>query len=508
MNREGETILRYDDTNPEAEKLEFIDNIMEDVQWLGWKPCKVNFGSDNFDKLYEYAIQLIKMGKAYVDHQTPEEIKRSREIAQECSREGGRKDLNPESPWRNRSVEENLRLFEDMRKGKFAEGEATLRMKIDMRSPNPCMWDPVAYRIKYVTHPHVGDKWCIYPSYDFQHCLVDSLENIDYSLCTLEFEVRRESYYWLVNQLNVWRAYVWEFGRLNITNTVMSKRKLKYMVVNGIVHGWDDPRMPTIKGLRRRGYTPEAINNFCADISVTRTTMTTINWSRLEHFAREHLETVSPRAFAVLHPVRLVLLNKPEDFFTTIQAPLFPKDPSKGSRNLPYQKVLFVDKEDVKTQDEPKFLGFAPGKIVSLKYAEMVRCEEVVCNEAGEVVEVRCNVLSEEEAKDAMANKKRKLGSMHWVAGSKVGEEPVRAEVRLYDHLFMEEDPSTLEDWIAHINKQSEVVLPGSMIEESLVGKRIEDHVQFERLGYFVVDKDSAHSNRIVYNRTCALKSN
>ena len=416
--------------------------------------------------------------------------------------------MNPESPWRNRSVEENLRLFEDMRKGKFAEGEATLRMKIDMRSPDPCMWDPVAYRIKKVSHPHVGDKWCIYPSYDFQHCLVDSLENIDYSLCTLEFEVRRESYYWLVDQLNVWRAYVWEFGRLNLTNTVMSKRKLKYMVVNGIVHGWDDPRMPTIKGLRRRGYTPEAINNFCADISVTRTTMTTIDWSRLEHFAREHLETIAPRAFAVLHPIRLVLVNKPDDFFTVLQAPLFPKDASKGTRSLPYQKVLFVDRDDIKTQDEPKFLGFAPGKIVSLKYADMVRCEDVVCNEAGEIIEVRCSVLTDEEAKDAMANKKRKLGSMHWVAGSKIGEEPARAEVRLYDHLFMEEDPSELEDWIAHINKQSEIVLPGVMIEESLVNKKIEDHVQFERLGYFVVDKDSAHSSRIVYNRTCALKSN
>lgn len=416
--------------------------------------------------------------------------------------------MNPESPWRNRSVEENLRLFEDMRKGKFGEGEATLRMKIDMHSPNPCMWDPVAYRIKYITHPHVGDKWCIYPSYDFQHCLVDSLEDIDYSLCTLEFEVRRESYYWLVNQLNVWRAYVWEFGRLNLTNTVMSKRKLKYMVVNHIVRGWDDPRMPTIKGLRRRGYTAKAINSFCEDISVTRTTLTTIDWSRLEHFCRESLEPEAPRAFAVLRPVRLVLENKPDDFFTLLRAPLFPKDPARGQRELPYQKVLFVDREDVKQADEPKFLGFAPGKVVSLKYADMVRCEEVCCDAAGEVVEVRCRVLSEEEAKDAMANKKRKMGSMHWVAGSKLGEEPARAEVRLYNHLFLEADPSELDDWVSHINKDSEIVLPGAMIEQSLVDKKVEDHVQFERLGYFVVDKDSANRSQIVYNRTCPLKSN
>lgn len=405
-------------------------------------------------------------------------------------------------------MEENLRLFEDMRKGKFAEGEATLRMKIDMRSPNPCMWDPVAYRIKYIPHPHVGDKWCIYPSYDFQHCLVDSLEHIDYSLCTLEFEVRRESYYWLVDQLNVWRAYVWEFGRLNLNNTVMSKRKLKYMVMNHIVHGWDDPRMPTIKGLRRRGFTANAINNFCADISVTRATQTTIDWSRLEHFARESLASIAPRAFAVLRPVRLVLLNKDASFFTTLRAPLFPKDPSKGARSLPYQRVLFVDRDDVKTADEPKFLGFAPGKVVSLKYADVVRCEEVVCDEAtGEVVEVRCSCLTEEEAKEAMASKKKKLGSMHWIAGSKLGEEPKRAEVRLYNVLFKEEDPSELEDWVAHINKESEIVISDAMVEESLLDRKVEDHVQFERLGYFVVDKD-AKPGKMVYNRTCPLKSN
>ena len=414
-------------------------------------------------------------------------------------------DLNPESPWRNRSVEENLRLFEDMRKGKFAEGEATLRMKIDMRSPNPCMWDPVAYRIKYIPHPHVGSKWCIYPSYDFQHCLVDSLEHIDYSLCTLEFEVRRESYYWLVDQLNVWRAYVWEFGRLNLTNTVMSKRKLKYMVVNGIVHGWDDPRMPTIKGLRRRGFTANAINNFCADISVTRTTMTTIDQGRLEHFAREDLDPIAPRAFAVLHPVRLVLRNKAEDFFTVLKAPLFPKDPSKGVRSLPYQRVLYVDREDVRTKDEPKFLGLAPGKVVSLKYADVVRCDEVVCN-GDTITQVNCSVLPEADAMSAIRQLDKKLGSIHWLAGDQLGEKPRTGEVRLYDKLFSVKNPSAEKDWEKSINPKSEVVIHNAMLETVLLGKRWEDHVQFERIGYFSVDRDST-KDHIVWNRTCGLKS-
>ena len=403
-------------------------------------------------------------------------------------------------------MEENLRLFEDMRKGKFAEGEATLRMKIDMRSPNPCMWDPVAYRIKYIPHPHVGDKWCIYPSYDFQHCLVDSLEHIDYSLCTLEFEVRRESYYWLVDQLNVWRAYVWEFGRLNLNNTVMSKRKLKYMVMNHIVHGWDDPRMPTIKGLRRRGFTANAINNFCADISVTRTTVTNIDPARLEHFAREDLDPIAPRAFAVLHPVRLVLLNKDASFFATLQAPLFPKDPSKGSRSLPYQRVLFVDRDDVKTADEPKFLGFAPGKVVSLKYADVVRCEEVRCSEqSGDVEEVRCNVLSKEEAQREVEKMERKLGSIHWLAGETLGAKPREGEVRLYERLFSVKNPGGGKDWRKEINENSEVIVKNAMLESTLFDRKVEDHVQFERLGYFSVDKDST-KDHIVWNRTCALK--
>lgn len=239
--KKGGCIFRYDDTNPEAESKEYIDSIWEDVKWMGWTPMKVTYSSDYFDQLYEYAIQLIKMGKAYVCHQNKEEMKRSREMARELNTPGGRRDLVPESPWRNRTVEENLKLFNDMRMGMYEEGAATLRLKMDMRNVNPCMWDPVAYRIKYVTHPHIGDKWCIYPSYDFSHCIIDSLEDIDYSLCTLEFETRRQTYYWVLEQLNIWRAHVWEFGRLNITNTVMSKRKLRYLVFNHIVRGWDDP---------------------------------------------------------------------------------------------------------------------------------------------------------------------------------------------------------------------------------------------------------------------------
>ena len=379
-------------------------------------------------------------------------------------------------------------------------------MKIDMRSPNPCMWDPVAYRIKFMSHPHVGDKWCIYPSYDFQHCLVDSLENIDYSLCTLEFETRRESYYWLVDQLHLWRAYVWEFGRLNITNTVMSKRKLKTLVADGAVRGWDDPRMPTIKGLRRRGFTPEGINAFCAAISASRTTETTIDWARLEHFARLALDPVAPRAFAVLDPVKVVLTNRPAHFLEALHAPLFPKDPAKGARELPYQREVFVDRRDVRAEDEPKFLGLAPGRIVSLRYADVVHCDEVVCDEKGEVREVRCTVLGEEEKRAALAHKDRKLGSIHWLAGAKVGEEPRRGEVRLYDHLFTTKNPAAEKDWKKSLNPTSEVVVPNAMLEASLLGRKAEDHVQFERLGYFCVDKDS-REDHIVYNRTCALHS-
>lgn len=365
-------------------------------------------------------------------------------------------------------------------------------MKIDMRSPNPCMWDPVAYRIKYLPHPHVGDKWCIYPAYDFQHCLVDSIENIDYSLCTLEFEVcflsssfhpqqpRRESYYWLVDALDVWRAHVWEFGRLNLTNTVMSKRRLKYMVENRIVHGWDDPRMPTIKGLRRRGFPAEAINNFCDSISVTRTTTTNIDWSRLENQCRLYLEDKAPRAFCVLDPVQMILTNLDDTYLEMVEAPLYPKNPALGSRSLPFQKVVYIDREDVKVVDEPKFLGCAPGKIVSLKYAHIVKVEKVETDETGKVTKVYAlyissslhedsSCLSKEEAEKEVNGLNRKLGSIHWVCGSAVGKAPHTAEVRLYDHLFLDQNPGAIEDWVSHINPKSEIVVPDAMIEPSVL---------------------------------------
>ena len=402
-------------------------------------------------------------------------------------------------------------------------------MKIDMRSPNPCMWDPVAYRIKHMPHPHVGDKWCIYPSYDFQHCLVDSFEDIDYSLCTQEFEIRRESYYWLVNELNLWRAYVWEFGRLNVTNTLMSKRKLKELVEGGIVRDWTDPRMPTIKGLRRRGFTPEAINAFCRDISVSRTTTTTIDWSRLEHFLRMDLQPKAERAFAVLDPVKVTLVNRPGNDVSVIEVPSLPSKPMNmndnmddnnnlllngkegmKSRKLPYQRELFVDRADVRVKDESRFLGLAPGKVVSLKYADMVRCEEVVMD-GDRVKEVKATVLNEMEArlaKEQMTKEKRKLGSIHWLAGNRVGEEPRRGEVRLYDNLFTEKDPMRLKDWKKGINPASEIVIPNAMMEMSLFGRPVEDHVQFERLGYFVVDKDSELQGKTIYNRSCPLRSN
>jgi len=497
--------LRFDDTNPTKEDVEYVEAIKEDIQWLGYQWGNEYYASDYFQQLWDFAIRLIQEGKAYIDEQTSEQI---------AQQKGTPTQPGVESPYRNRPIEESLELFKKMNSGEIEEGAMVLRAKIDMANPNMHFRDPIIYRV--VKHPHhrTGTTWKAYPMYDFAHGQSDFFEGVTHSLCTLEFVVHRPLYDlfidWLKEgkDLNDHRPRQTEFNKLNLSYTLMSKRNLLTLVKEGLVNGWDDPRMPTIKGLRRRGYTADAINSFCQDISVTRTTMTTIDWSRLEHFCRESLEPVAPRAFAVLHPVKLVLVNKPDDFFTVLKAPLFPKDAAKGTRDLPYQKVLYVDREDVKKEDEAKFLGFAPGKVVSLKYADMVKCEEVVCNEAGEVVEVRCSVLSEEEAKDAMANKKRKLGSMHWVAGSKMGEEPVRAEVRLYNHLFLEEDPSVLDDWVSHINKESEIVLPNVMIEQSLVNKKVEDHVQFERLGYFVVDKDSANRSKIVYNRTCPLKSN
>ncbi|CAM9498023.1 unnamed protein product, partial [Phaeothamnion confervicola] len=401
-----ETIFRYDDTNPEAESQEYIQarlacsgnslslsstSIREDVEWLGWRPARTTYSSDSFAKLYELAVRLIRQGKAYVCHQSKEDIARCREVIRARLVEPEAPG-EAESPWRNRPVEENLILFEDMRHGKFEENAATLRLKMDLGSPNPNMWDQVAYRIKYVPHPHAGDAWCIYPTYDYTHCIVDSLEDIDYSICTLEFENRRESYYWLLEALGLYRPKVYEFARLNITFTVMSKRRLLKLVKEGLVRGWDDPRMPTLKGLRRRGYTPLILNTFCDDIGVTRNEQV-IEYARLQYWARQLLNESSPRAMAVLAPLKLVLTNAPKEA-REMEVPDIPFTPEKGSHRLVLTPEIFIDASDFsRLEPDSDYFGLAPGKAAGLKYGPVIRCDEVVTGEDGVPTELRCSIL-------------------------------------------------------------------------------------------------------------------
>eukprot|EP00624_Nannochloropsis_granulata_P002014 evm.model.NODE_19488_length_45021_cov_26.593590.7 len=380
-----ETVFRYDDTNPEAESQEYIDSLREDVEWLGWTPVQTTFTSDYFDKLYELAVQLIRDGKAYVCHQTGEEISKSRAIAKE-------KAANPEfegdpnSPWRDRPVEESLKLFDDMRLGKFKENTATLRLKMDMTSANFNMYDQVAYRIKFIPHPHAGDKWVIYPTYDYTHCIVDSLEHVDYSICTLEFETRRESYYWVLEALQLYRPKVYEFSRLNITYTVLSKRKLLKLVKGNQVQGWDDPRMPTIKGLRRRGYTADILNAFCKDIGVTRNE-NVIQYERLQHWARTILNETAPRTMGILNPILLTITNLSSPL--SLEAPDFPFAPERGTHPVLLTPQLYIDASDFRQEDSKDYFGLAPGKSAILKYAFPVRVNEVLLNEEGNVVELK-----------------------------------------------------------------------------------------------------------------------
>eukprot|EP00871_Galdieria_phlegrea_P005143 jgi/Galph1/562/GphlegSOOS_G5403.1 len=481
----GLCILRYDDTNPEAEKEEFIKSIEESVLWLGYKPAKITFTSDYFDQLYELAIELIKRGKAYVCHLKPDEISQYRE----------RKE---DSPWRNRPVEESLRLFQDMKYGKFEEGEATLRMKIDMQSPNPCMQDPIAYRIKYKAHPHIGDKWCIYPSYDFAHCIVDSLEWITHSLCTLEFEIRRDSYYWLLAALDLYRPFVWEFSRLTVTHTIVSKRRLTFLVDKGYVRGWDDARMPTLMGLRRRGFPPEAILSFCASIGVTRGD-NLIGFHKLEHACRSCLDPIVCRRMCILEPLKVVIENYPENEVEWLLVPNHPKDHTKGTHAAPFMKEIFIERSDFRLKDEKNFFGLAPGKSVLLRYAYPITAKHVKVSET-DPNHVEYVIVTY----DAHKSQKPK-GVLHWVASEKYSS-PV--QVRLYNHLFLSEEPNLLkgEDWLKDINPQSEIIKEKALLEyEAAKTAKPGDIFQFERLGYFSCDKDSTHS-KLVFNRTVTLK--
>lgn len=476
---DGYCYLRFDDTNPDKENEEFIENIKRNLGWLGYTPWKVTHASEYFQEMYDLACEMIRKGKAYVDEQPAHLIKEQRKAMQD-------------SPYRDTSVEENLTKFENMRKGMYEEGKACLRMKFDMKHDNPCMRDPVAYRIKYKPHPHVGDKWCVYPTYDFEHCIVDSLENITHSLCTLEFEIRRESYYELLKVLDLYKPKVWEYSRLNLTYTVMSKRRLQQLVEEKWVKGWDDPRMPTLNGLKRRGYTSESINNFIDLVGVARRgNENVISIKLLEHCVRQDLDNRAPRTMAVLEPLRVVITNLTEN--STLEVPDFPKNPEKGSHKITVSPVIFIDKSDFQLSDSSSFFGLAPGKIVGLKYCPFkIKCIDVV-KDGENVSEVRCEAIYEDM---------KVKGVLHWISA----EDSTPAEVRLYDTLFKSENPNDTGNWLNDFNHDSLTVLSGVLISKSLAETvKVEDKFQFERVGYFSLDPDSTDHLK-VFNRVVTLQ--
>lgn len=473
----GFCYLRYDDTNPESEETEYIQAIEEMARWMGWSPDKITFSSDYFDTLYELAIKLIKDGFAYVDHSTPEMIRKQRED-------------KTNSPWRDRGVEENLRLFEHMRQGRYAEGEATLRLKMDMTSNNPNLRDVIAYRVKYAPHPHVGDKWCMYPSYDYTHCLVDSLENVDYSLCTLEFEIRRESYFWLLDKLNMYRPNVWEFSRLNVTGSLLSKRKINTLVHNGIVRGFDDPRLLTLAGMRRRGYTPAAINRFCDLVGITRA-QNVIDIRMLEQVQREALDESCHRRLAVVDPVKLKIVNWSGR--QGVMAPNHPANEAFGSREVDFTDELYIDRSDFRKADEPKYFGLAPGKIVGLKYSGTVKCIDFDEDKDGNVTIIRCEVDFERKVKP-----KTNIG---WVSAAT----GLPVEVRTYTPLLTDDKAAIEPDFLKYIDVNSETVSQG-FIEAAAGGLKLRDSVQFERMGFYTVDDDTTPA-KLVMNLIVSLKA-
>jgi len=491
----GQCNLRFDDTNPTKEEQEYVDAIKEDVRWLGfdWEDREY-YGSDYFDQFYEWAVQLIKAGKAYVCDLSPDEIREYR---------GTLTEPGKASPYRNRSVEENLDLFERMRAGEFPSGSRTLRAKIDMAHPNLNMRDPVMYRILHARHPHTGDKWCIYPTYDWAHGQEDSIERITHSICTLEFENHRPLYDWFLNELGIYHPQQIEFARLNLTYTVMSKRMLLRLVEEGHVSGWDDPRMPTICGLRRRGYTPESIRSFCDRIGVAKFN-STIDIRLLEHCLREDLNRRAPRVMAVLRPLRVVIDNYPEDQVEEMDAVNNPEDAGMGTRKVPFSRVLYIEQDDFREVPPKKYYRLAPGREVRLRYAYFVRCTGVVKDEqTGEVVELHCTYDPATRGGDAPDGRKVK-STLHWVSAAHA----VEAEVRLYDHLFAKQYPGEVDegsDFTANLNPNSLETLSSCRVEPGLGGAASGSRFQFERLGYFCVDPDSSDA-KLVFNRTAALR--
>ncbi|MEW5767768.1 MAG: glutamine--tRNA ligase/YqeY domain fusion protein [bacterium] len=486
--------LRFDDTNPVKEEEEYVESIKEDVRWLGFDwTDRLYYGSDYFEQMYEYAVQLIKAGKAYVDDLSADEIREYR---------GTLTEPGKESPYRNRSLEENLDLFEQMKAGEFPDGCRVLRAKIDMASGNLNMRDPVMYRILHARHHRTGDAWCIYPMYDWAHGLEDSIEGITHSICTLEFEDHRPLYDWFLDQLGIYHPQQIEFARLNLTYTVMSKRKLLELVTEGHVNGWDDPRMPTISGLRRRGYTSESIRNFSERIGVAKRD-SMVDIALLEHCLREDLNKRAPRVMGVLRPLRVIIDNYPEDRVEELEAVNNPEDPGMGTRKVPFSRVLYIEQDDFREDPPKKFFRLSPGREVRLRYAYLVTCTEVVKDEKGQVVELHCTYDPATRGGGAPDGRKVQ-GTLHWVSAAHALE----AEIRLYDHLFLKTDPGDVkegEDYKKYLNPNSLETLTSCRVEPSLSGAKAGTWCQFERQGYFCVDPDSSEE-KLVFNRTVTLR--
>ena len=499
----GKTNLRFDDTNPVKEDTEYVDSIQQDIRWLGFNWAGVHYASDYFEQLYEWAIVLIKKGLAYVDDQTQEEIRAGRGTVTEPGKN---------SPWRDRSVEENLDLFERMRKGEFADGEKVLRAKIDMAHPNMQLRDPIMYRILHANHHRTGDKWCIYPMYDYAHGQSDSIEHITHSICTLEFDIHRPLYDWFIEQLGIFPSHQYEFARLNINYTVMSKRKLLQLVKEHYVSGWDDPRMPTICGFRRRGYTPESIRNFCEDIGVAKRD-NIIDYVRLENSLRDHLNKVAPRRMAVLNPVKLVIDNYPEGQTEMLTAVNNPENEADGTRQVPFSRELYIEREDFMEDAPKKFFRLSLGREVRLRYAYFVTAQSVEKDAEGNITCIHCTYDPATRGGDAPDGRKVK-GTIHWVSA----RHAVDAEVRMFDRLFAAEAPDEVPEggtFLDNLNPDSLQVLNNCKIEPAIVddvktpnkenGVDAPHRFQFERLGYFCTDPDGS-SDHLVFNRSCTLK--
>ncbi|MFI5218764.1 MAG: glutamine--tRNA ligase/YqeY domain fusion protein [Bacteroidia bacterium] len=490
----GKTNLRFDDTNPEKEETEYVESIKEDIRWLGFEWANEFYASDYFDKLYDFAAMLIRKGLAYVDDSSAEEI---------ASQKGTPTEAGKNSPHRNRSSEENLDLFERMRSGEYKDGEKVLRAKIDMASPNMHLRDPLMYRIKHAHHHRTKDKWCIYPMYDFAHGQSDAIENITHSICTLEFEVHRPLYEWFIEKLEIFPSHQYEFARLNLNYTVVSKRKLLQLVNDKHVSGWDDPRMPTISGLRRRGYTPESIREFCDRVGVARRE-NVIDVGLLEFCIREDLNKNSTRAMVVMNPVKLIITNYPNGKTEIMHGENNPEVEDKGGmRKIPFSKELWIERDDFKEIPEKKYFRLAPGLMVRLKSAYIIKCESFKKDAAGNVSEIHCTYIPESKSGNDTSGINVK-GTIHWVSASNALE----VEVRLYDRLFKVENPSAEErDFKEYINPDSLQIISSAVAEPSLKNAKVGDKFQFLRKGYFCVDKDST-TEKIIFNRTVSLKDN